>query len=230
MTIQFFDLAGSDDNLHFSPFCWRIRMALLHKGLPFETVAWRFSDKAKIAATGQGAVPVIVDAGEMIHDSWIIANYLEDAYPEQPIFGNAAARGSALLLKFWVERTLHPLLVRILILDIFGALQESDRSYFRETREKRFGATLETLGSEPEKYIELVRAALEPVRLTLAEQPYICGQAPAFADYIVFGALQWARCVSPKHILASDDPVYAWRTRMLSAFDGHAGKALAREG
>lgn len=229
MTIQFFDLAGSDDNLRFSPFCWRVRMALLHKGLPFETILWRFADKAKIAASGQGAVPVIVDDGKMIHDSWTIANYLENTYPERPMFGSAAARGSALLLKFWAERTLHPLLVRILILDIFAAIRESDRPYFRETREKRFGMTLETLASEPEKNIELVRAAFEPVRLTLAEQPYICGQTPAFADYIVFGASQWARCVSPKRILANDDPVYAWRERLLDAFDGHARQAQALE-
>ncbi len=229
MTIQLFDLAGSDGNLRFSPFCWRVRMALLHKGLPYETVLWRFSDKGKIAATGQGAVPVIVDGGKMIHDSWTIANYLEDTYPERPIFGSAAARGSALLLKFWAERTLHPLLIRILILDIFAAIRESNRPYFRETREKRFGVTLETLASEPEKNIELLRAALEPARLTLAEQPFICGQTPAFADYILFGSLQWARCVSPKHILAQDDPVYAWRGRMLDAYDGHARRAHALE-
>jgi glutathione S-transferase len=229
MTIQFFDLAGTDDNLRFSPFCWRVRMALQHKGLPYETLLWRFSDKAKIAATGQGAVPVIVDGGKMIHDSWTIANYLEDTYPEPPLFGSSAARGSALLLKFWAERTLHPLLVRILILDIFAAIRESDRPYFRETREKRFGVTLETLAREPEKNIELLRAALDPARLTLAEQPFICGQAPAFADYILFGALQWARCVSTKHILANDDPVYAWRERLLNAFDGHARHALALE-
>ncbi len=229
MTIQLFDLAGTDDNLRFSPFCWRVRMALQHKGLPYDTVLWRFSDKAKIAATGQGAVPVIVDHGRMIHDSWTIANYLEDTYPERPIFGNATARGSALLLKFWAERTLHPLLVRILILDIYAAIRESDRPYFRETREKRFGMTLESLAGEPEKNIELVRTALEPVRLTLAEQPYICGETPAFADYIVFGALQWARCVSPKRIFADDDPIYAWRERLLDAYAGHARHALALE-
>jgi glutathione S-transferase len=229
MTITLFDLAGSDESLRFSPYCWRVRMALLHKGLAFETIPWRFADKAAIAATGQGAVPVIVDSGKMIHDSWSIADYLDEAYPERPLFGNAAARGSALLLKFWVERTLHPLLVRILILDIFVAIHEDDRAYFRKTREKRFGMTVETLASQPEKNIDLLRAALEPARLTLADKPYVGGQAPAFVDYILFGALQWARCVSPKRILAEDDPVYAWRERLLDVFDGHARNAPARE-
>ena len=64
---------------------------------------------------------------------------------------------------------------------------------------------------------------------TLNEQPFIAGVAPAFADYIVFGALQWARCVSPMKLLTEDDSVYAWRKRLLDYFEGMAGKAMARE-
>ena len=40
--IRFFDLAGADPDIRFSPNCWRIRMALAHKGLDAETVPWRF--------------------------------------------------------------------------------------------------------------------------------------------------------------------------------------------
>ena len=229
MTIQLYDLAGADENLRFSPFCWRVHMALAHKDLAYESIPWRFSDKARIAVTGQGAVPVIVDGDTMIHDSWVIANYLEEKYPQRPLFGNAAARGAALMIKFWTERTLHPLLVRILIMDIYGALHENDRAYFRESREKRFGITLEQLGADPDKHREQFGTALEPLRLTLNEQAFIGGAAPAFADYIVFGALQWARCISPVKLLAEHDPVYAWRKRLLDCFDGMPGNALARE-
>ena len=45
------------------------------------------------------------------------------------------------------------------------------------------------------------------------------GDAPAYADYIVFGRFQWARCVSPFELLPSDDPVVTWRERMLGRFD-----------
>ena len=229
MTIQLYDLAGADENLRFSPFCWRVRMALAHKGLAYETIPWRYSDKAKIIVTGQGAVPVIVDGETMIHDSWVIANYLENEYPPRPLFGNAAARGAALMIKFWTERTLHPLLLRILIMDIYAAIHENDRAYFRESREKRFGMTLEQIATDSDNQREPLRAALEPLRLTLNEQAFIGGAAPTFADYIVFGALQWARCVSPMKLLADDDSVYAWRERLLDYFDGMAGKAMARE-
>ena len=54
MAIVMYDLAGADPALRFSPYCWRIRMALAHKGLPVETVPWRFTDKDAIAFSGQG--------------------------------------------------------------------------------------------------------------------------------------------------------------------------------
>jgi hypothetical protein len=38
MTITMYDLAGAEMDRRFSPFCWRSRMALAHKGLAVETV------------------------------------------------------------------------------------------------------------------------------------------------------------------------------------------------
>ena len=66
------------------------------------------------------------------------------------------------------------------------------------------------------------RASLDPVRRTLERQDFISGSGPAYADYTVFGAFQWARAISDFELLASDDPVRAWRSRML---DIHGGLA-----
>ena len=41
----------------------------------------------------------------------------------------------------------------------------------------------------------------------LTYQPFIGGSAPLFPDYIVFGAFQWVRIMSPYQMLAKDDPV-----------------------
>jgi len=62
MSIIMHDLAGADPDLRFSPFCWRTRFALAHKGLPVETLPWRFTETSDIAFSGQGLVPVIRDA------------------------------------------------------------------------------------------------------------------------------------------------------------------------
>jgi hypothetical protein len=70
-----------------------------------------------------------------------------------------------------------------------------------------------------------VRGALEPVRPVLVQHKFVSGKGPGFADYILFGAFQWARCVSPLRLLEPDDPVYAWRERMLDLWDGYGRQA-----
>ena len=65
MAIQLYDLAGAEDDRLFSPYCWRVKMALKHKGLAFESIPWRFTEKDKIAFTGSTTVPVI--AGWIAH-------------------------------------------------------------------------------------------------------------------------------------------------------------------
>ena len=92
-TIKLYELAGAEDERRFSPFCWRIRFALLHKGLPFEALPWRFTEKETIAFSGQKKMPVIVDGKRVIHDSWIIVEYLEDEYAARPpLFGVPSER------------------------------------------------------------------------------------------------------------------------------------------
>ena len=50
---------GAPNGAHYSSFSWRTRMALRHKGLAFESVPVRISDKAAIGFSGQGKVPII---------------------------------------------------------------------------------------------------------------------------------------------------------------------------
>ena len=52
-----------------------------------------------------------------------------------------------------------------------------------------------------DKAVEGFRKSLDPLRLTLRTQAYLGGAAPNYADYIVFGAFQWARVVSPFKLL-----------------------------
>ena len=76
-----------------------------------------------------------------------------------------------------------------------------------------------------DKAVEGFRKSLDPLRLTLKTQTFLGGAAPNYADYIVFGPFQWARVVSKFKLLAEDDLVYAWRERLLDAFDGMARKS-----
>src|SRR5215471_831458 len=92
MTIAPYYLAGAEADRRFSPFCWRTRMALAHKGLVVETVPWRFTEKAKLPQPNAGRVPVIVDGDRVVHDSTAIADYLEEHYPDRPSLFGASCR------------------------------------------------------------------------------------------------------------------------------------------
>jgi glutathione S-transferase len=226
MAIRLYDLAGAEDDRCFSPYCSRIKMALMHKGLPFETVPWRFTEKDAIAFANSSTVPVLVDGGHTVSDSWKIAAYLEQAYPSRPaLFDGADSQALTYFFSHWTVRTLHPLAMRAIVRDLYGQLHEKDRAYFRESREKRFGRTLEEHGGDPASAVAELRGALEPVRPVVAENDFVDGKGPGFADYILFGVFQWARSVSPVQLLEPGDPLYAWRGRMLELWGGYAGKA-----
>jgi len=225
MAITLYDLAGTEADRRFSPFCWRIRMALAHKELPVDTIAWRFTEKETLSPTGQGRVPVIVDTGRWVSDSWVIANYLEDTYPERPsLFGGSAGRAVTRFVQGWTDTMLHPGLLRFLVLDVWRHVHEKDKAYFRKSREERFGSTLEAFTAGREDRLPAFRQSLQPLRSLLEAQPFLGGDKPLYADYTVFGAFQWARGISAFKLLEPDDPVAAWRERMLDLFGG-----LARE-
>lgn len=223
-TLQLFELVGDDASRPFSPFCWRIRMALAHKGLKAATVPWRFTDKAAIAAYQSEKVPVLLDGDKPIADSWTIATYLEDAYPDRPsLFGGDGGRAMARMLNWWGDLAVVGGIFPMIIADIVGHLGPEDAAYFRSSREARFeGKTLEQVAANRDAAVEGFRKSLDPLRLTLKSQAFIGGAQPNYADYILFGGFQWARVTSPFALLTHDDPVYAWRERLLDAFGGIA--------
>ena len=227
MAITMYDLAGVEAERRFSPFCWRARMALAHKRLEVETVPWRFTEKDKLPAPNDGRVPVIVDGGKVVHDSSAIADYLDERYADRPsLFPGAAARGLSRFVQNWTETVVQSGLVRLVVLDIWKHIGPKDQEYFRQSREARLGgASLEDVVKDREARLPAFRASLDPLRRTVERQPFVSGDAPAYADYIVFGAFQWARAISDFALLAPDDPVFAWRGRMLDLHDGLARKA-----
>ena len=228
VNIRMYDLAGADPAVRFSPYCWRIRMALAHKGLEVETIPWRFSDKEAIAFSGQGAVPVIRDGETVVHDSWAIADYLDARYADRPaLMDGAQGRALASFARHFSERVFAPIAFKAVILDIYDVIDAGDRDYFRRSREARVGMTLESFAIGEDAAQAQMKPALAPLRALLQEQPFVNGEAPAFADYCLFGGFAWVRGVSRKRLLSEDDPVYAWRERMLDLFDGLARKSSA---
>lgn len=228
MARQLFELVGADPARRFSPFCWRTRMALAHKGLEAEVLPWRFTESERLAGYGHKQVPILLEPdGRAVFDSYGIANYLEAAYPDAPsLFGGPGGQAMARFIGAWADGTIHPLVARCVVKDIHDWLGPECQAYFRTSREKRFGATLEAVQAGREQTVQELRQALSPLRFTLTRQAFLGGEAPSYADYIVFGAFMWARNVSAFRLLEPDDAVFAWRARLLAAHGGVAGASL----
>ncbi|WP_274629396.1 glutathione S-transferase family protein [Arvimicrobium flavum] len=229
MTILLYDLVGQDPARPFSPHCWKVAMALAHKGLAFRSVPTPFTGVAGVEGGFSRTVPVIRDGEKLVADSFDIALYLEDAYPDRPsLFGGEGGKAMARFVERWTQHTIHPFLGAAAIMDIHDRLAPADQAYFRDSREKRnLGRTLESVASEREARHPEFLKKLEPLRSLLTYQPFIGGSSPLFADYIVFGAFQWVRVTSTFAFLPEDDPLTAWVGRCLDLHGGVGRKVAA---
>jgi glutathione S-transferase len=231
MGLIFHERVGLDGR-RISPFSWRIRYALAHKGLEPEVIPTRFADVERIRGLSkQDLVPIIEDDGRVVHDSWAIACHLEDRYPDRPsLFGGAAGRGVARLVNMWSDTTLGATLRRQIYSDFIWCIDPGDRAYFRRSREAQLGMSLEDYSASRDNTLPAFIAACTPLERTLSEQPFLAGAAPAYVDYVVFSLFQWARIGSPRDVLPDTvkmDATRDWRARMVALYGG-LGDRFAR--
>jgi glutathione S-transferase len=222
--IQLWELKGRDGR-RYSLFSWRTKLALTHKGLEWESVPVLMSDKQTIAFSGGKTVPIIKDGDTIVRDSWKIAEHLEERYPEKSLFGGAIGRGLTQTLNTWTDRALVPAMMPVVVADLYERIDAADQPFFRPMFEGFLKSTLEEARAKRPEFAKRLERVLEPWQAALKRQPFVCGAAPAYGDYIVFSVFQWARITSPQDIFNTSDPLYVWRERMLDLYDGFARKS-----
>lgn len=189
--IKLYELAGNN-NVIFSPYCWRVRLALLHKELDFSSVKTAFTDIQKISDSKFKTVPVIQDGNISMNDSFKIIEYLEANYPDKPsLFSANDGRILSTFIEAWAN-SLHSDIARMAISDIHSHLQDQDKAYFRITRESFFGKKLEDVQQENyDTAKESLLSKLSVLEKYLTKTKFIGGASPLYPDFIVFGSLQW---------------------------------------
>ncbi len=217
-----YELSGTDD-LRYSLYSWRARMALQHKGILPEFRAVALHDKPAIAFSGGSTVPILVDGDLTIRDSWAIARHLEEAFPENPYFGGELGMGLTSTLCSWVDRSVVPCVAPMISVDIKQRVSPADKEYFRQRFEQILGRSLEDAASTREKGRRALVRVLQPAEVTLSRQPFLCGNRQGYADYALFSVFQWARLLSPFKLLDDGSAVATWFAAMLALFDGYAG-------
>jgi glutathione S-transferase len=226
--LELWELGGRDD-CRFSTFSWRTRLALHHKGLTFATHPVAVSDKAAIGFSGQSKVPILKHDGRAVTDSWAIALYLEQEFPERPtLFGGEVGQTLTHVFNVWADRELIPALIPFLMRDVLDCVTEADGAHLRRQIESATKKSLEDLSAGRDQAVQAFRRKLQPVRKALETKAFLGGAAPTYADYIVFGLLQWARVISSTKVLEDGDVVAAWFARMLDLYDGAGRQERSR--
>ena len=125
---------------HFPPSTnsLKVRIALMEKGLEFESVVIDLTrkeqkDPAYLKIHPLGQVPALDDDGFIVYDSTVINEYLEDEYPHPPLLpADSENRARARLMEDYRDNRVNPHFVR-LIHEYRKPEPERDPALIRET-------------------------------------------------------------------------------------------------
>lgn len=119
-------------------------------------------------------MPIIVDLShhnQVIQDSWDIALYLEENFPDTP----SLFHGNVGLHKFFYDYctfNILPILFKLIVLSIDCG---PSQAWFRKNNEAKFGTTLEVYAGDSNKNMEALKLALVPIYHVLKKYPFITG-------------------------------------------------------
>ncbi|KAF8965876.1 hypothetical protein BDZ97DRAFT_1810125 [Flammula alnicola] len=213
MTIIFYDIPSTRPGNAWSPNTWKTRYCLNFKGIPYKTEWIEYPDieehckKFGILETSKNTdgrphytLPAIHDpsTGVYLADSFLIAEYLEKTYPTPSLFPH-----NTLGLQTPFNDTYGgqmDALWNFILPATCLVLNPPSEEYFRRTREKLFGTTLEDLVPKGENAVvewAKYKDGLGKVDTWYAKSggPFLIGDAVSWADFVVAAYLIWLRII-----------------------------------
>ena len=221
-TINLYDLQ-LESGCTISPYVWRTKYALKHKGFDIDVVDGGFTGIMARTNGFSDRLPVIVDNGRWVKDSWDIALYLDETYPDRPmLFEGEAMKTLTRFIEQWLWRTAIGPWFRCYIVDYHDLSFPVDREYVRWSREDWFlqGQKIEDVSAGRDERLPLVPAQLEPFRAMMKDQRWIGGDTPNYADFAALSIFLWTASVATVPCLHDDDPLRDWIERGFDLYGG----------
>jgi len=205
-----------------SPFVWATKYALAHKGFQIEIVPGGFTGILERTGGRSERVPVIEDQGHWVLDSWAIAEYLDEKYPERPmLFAGESVKVLTRFTEYWLWQTAIRPWFSCYIKDYRDLSLPQDHDYVTRTREAILGGRkLEEVQAGREDRLPQVPPTLEPLRQTLSESKWLGGATPNYADYRALAVFLWTASVATTPPLTEDDPLRDWLDRGFDLYGG----------
>jgi glutathione S-transferase len=208
-----------------SPFVWATKYAIAHKGFELDIVPGGFTGIMERTGGKSERLPVIVDNGTWVLDSWEIAEYLDRTYPDRPtLIGDKKTYVATRFIENWLwSNVLGPWMPNI-VQDYRDMSMDVDHEYITRTR-TRPGTTLEATQAGREDRLPLVPPKLEPLRTALRDAPWLGGDSPNYTDYRALAVFLFMASVATTPVLTDDDPVRDWVDRGFDLYPGVGGHA-----
>lgn len=204
-----------------SPFVWATKYAISHKGFEIDIVPGGFTGIAERTGGRTERLPAIVDDGEWVLDSWLIAEYLDAKYPDRPrLIGDPGVKVLARFLENWLwQQAIGPWMTCYLKSYRDLSLPQ-DHEYVTSSRERMFGRRIEDIVVGREDRLPLVPPALELLRGALREHKWLGGEKPNYADYRALAVFLFCASVADTPPLTEDDPLRDWIDRGFDLYGG----------
>lgn len=204
-----------------SPFVWATKYAIAHKGLDLDIVDGGFTGIMERTGGKTERLPAIVDAGHWVLDSWLIAEYLDEKYPDRPtLIGDPSVRVLTTMMESWLWGVAIGPWMTCFIKQYRDRALPQDHAYVTETRERMFGRKIEDIIVGREDRLPKVPPTLQLMRNTLAQSPWFGGETPNYADYRMLAVFLFTASVADLPVLTDDDPLRDWIERGFDLYGG----------
>ena len=219
-TITFYDLQHAS-GCTTSPFVWATKYALKHKGFDLDVVDGGFTGIMERTGGRSERLPAIVDDGEWVLDSWLIAEYLDEKYPDRPtLIPNPSVKPLIEFLEGWLWQTIVGPWVRAFAVQYRDRCKPEDIDYIVESRLRMWGAPMEELVKGREEVFPHVLPQLELLRGILRNRKWLGGDEPNYADYRALAVFLWCASCADVPPMTDDEPLRDWIDRGFDLYGG----------
>ncbi|MFI4914029.1 MAG: glutathione S-transferase family protein [Steroidobacterales bacterium] len=155
-----------------SPYCWRVALALEYKGLAYNSHLLQFDRQEHkapqiLAMNFRGKLPVLRDGDYVVFESLAILYYLDQKYPQKPIFGRSPEEAGVIMRVIceyqayaepYVQKIVEAVLIR---------------------REHSFGETIHDA-------MHHVAGEARTIERRLAQSDWVVGESFSAADMVIY--------------------------------------------
>ncbi len=159
-----------------SPYSWRVMLALEHKRLPYASHLLEFSKQEHkspqmLKLNPRGLLPVLRDGDYVIFESLAILYYLDEKYPDPPLFGRTPEEaGTIMRVICEYQANAEPLIGSVSRAVFAGSLAQ---------RMDEMTATVHRIASEA-----------RVIEARLSQCDWIVGEQVSAVDFVVFPGIQ----------------------------------------